>query len=785
MKLLSRCLLFLISFAAFGFSAHSSDDVVQILMINSLNQEMPWQSSVEKGLLQALDEQSIPFDLYVENLDVGRFDESEQVQAMASLIAAKYRNKPIDIIVTQDVTAAGLLTRLAPLFAKLPKIYLEPGANFTPEGMELSVTIEAELDFEEATKAAVKLIKPSRVIALVDTTSGIGRDLHQRFQSLQNSNPLRVPVDLWLNLSVEQLLQRVKALSPDVLLLYTPLFHQYQGVPLTPYQLAEMLSEHAQAPMLTYWHSLLGSGVFGGYLLSGELLGRQTASTIAHYLRFGEMKSPDAQQLSAHYYDWRQMQKFKIKKSQLPNGANVVYEQPSYLEKHGMVILISVIIILMLLSFLAFAVKLNNKRLMLLRELNRERASLERRVTKRTQQLNAAKEQAEHLAAVKSEFLANMSHEIRTPINGVMGLAKMLEHSPLNDEQQVYLEKINYSCEQLLHVINEILDFSRIESGQVEIEEAPFSLSKVVAYIDLTFSLQAAEKGIAFCIDVADDVPGELIGDIARINQVLLNLCANAVKFTENGKVCLTICAEPMGEQEQTGDFQRKLYFTVEDTGIGIDDQYLNNLFDAFTQEDSSTTRKFGGTGLGLSISKRLCQLMDGDIEVSSRQGKGSRFTASMTLGVRNAERPCGENVLATSEDLPPLEGLKILVAEDNQINQLVVVAMLEQDGATVEVADNGLLCTEKLKQQDFNLILMDIHMPVMDGIEATQVIRAMENKAKASIPIVALTANVLEDDVKHYLSVGMNAHVAKPTKIDTLRRTIAAVSKPVGEGQA
>lgn len=371
------------------------------------------------------------------------------------------------------------------------------------------------------------------------------------------------------------------------------------------------------------------------------------------------------------------------------------------------------------------------------------------------EELKRAKEAAESATRAKGEFLANMSHEIRTPLNAILGSIDLLLNSEMTEEQSEYVRMLMSAADALRGLLNDVLDFSRIEAGKLVLEEVDFDVRSVMSIVESVLTVKTKEKHLDLTQSVDSDIPERLCGDLGRLRQILLNLGNNAVKFTERGSVTLE------AQLYESHPTDVVLHFSVSDTGIGIPEEKLVSVFDRFTQADSSTTRKFGGTGLGLAISSQLAKAMGGHMWVESEKGKGSTF--HFTVRLKRVVISKVADVSTTQElmAMTDLKGLRILLAEDNFFNQVVAGEILRRLGCEVIVVANGREAIEALDRYQVDVVLMDVQMPEIDGIEATRKIRAKETDRH--IPIIALTAHAFAEDRVRCFEAGMDEHIAKP----------------------
>ena len=410
------------------------------------------------------------------------------------------------------------------------------------------------------------------------------------------------------------------------------------------------------------------------------------------------------------------------------------------------------------------------------------------RLNQMIEQATRATHAADSANRAKSDFLATISHEIRTPLNGIIGFVELLDETKLNEEQDDFLIRIKSSSEALMSLINDVLDFSKVESGHLNLELRDFSIIPMINSLNSMFLSQATEKGLSLKINVDDTVPRKIRGDETRLRQILLNLLSNAIKFTKSGDVSLLVSTHSIDPEFNSVELE----FEVRDTGIGMSPDEISRLFMPFSQGDSSTTRKYGGTGLGLAICKSLSEAMGGKVWATSVLREGSSFFSRVRVDIvemrdahtlssesENAKVISSGTINNKEESDKPADSLplKIAVAEDNMANQRVIMVMLRRLGWESEFAENGRELLDLVRNKDYDLIFMDVQMPLMDGLEATRQIRAGDaGEGLKDVKIIALTANALSGDEARCLESGMNAYMTKPLKLSTLKQAILSL---------
>ncbi|MEJ5052835.1 response regulator [Sphingobacterium sp. MYb382] len=382
-------------------------------------------------------------------------------------------------------------------------------------------------------------------------------------------------------------------------------------------------------------------------------------------------------------------------------------------------------------------------------------------------ELILAKEEAEEARKSKELFLANMSHEIRTPINGIMGIIHILKESSLDEEQRDWLNRLDNVSESLLLIVNDILDISKIDSGMMKVEQENFSIKQKLTDISNIFKLKAQDKKLDFEVDIDNKLPTYIKSDQLRLQQIIYNFISNSLKFTEKGKITLRV--EVLSQEQDN----YRIKFTVKDTGIGVKAESLKKIFIAFEQGDDGITKKFGGTGLGLAIVKRLADLLHGEVTAESTFGEGSEFSFEATFE-KGEEYPIDKQIKnPMSATMERFSGIKVLVAEDNDLNSFMLVHMLESWGCEIDTVKNGREAVEHINRKDYDLIMMDTHMPVMSGFEAIKEIRKHKDAVKTFVPIITISASVLEHEQAEAYEVGADAVIGKPFNPTDLHKKI------------
>ncbi|HET8730307.1 MAG TPA: ABC transporter substrate binding protein [Moraxellaceae bacterium] len=766
----------------------------RVLLLNSYHPQFAWAAQLTQGVQEAFEGKIPPENLHVEYLDGRRMvDDPEYLVKLKALLKYKYaRFKPDVVIASDDYAYDLVVTSRDELFGPdTPVVFC--GVNvFDPsrlvgkkhftgllEGME----IEGNLDLIQRLQPDVE-----RIVMLADRTTFGERMASEarRVQALRKSaRPPGPRLELWDNYTQDELWHRLDELPPHSAVLMLAIHQTRDGRYFSFAEHLPLVGAHARAPVYGMWGALMvGNGAIGGLMNDPHQHGHAAAEVALRVLNGTPADRIPIQPKSdfTPQFDYRLLREFNIDLSRLPPGSRLFFRPPTFYELHRHVLDGSVILTIVLLGIIGVLLYRNRQRQLTAAQLALANRELDARVQARTTELAEAKGTAEAASAAKSLFLATMSHEIRTPMNGIIGLLELLQQESLPGEQQQMVNAARDSAHTLLQILDDILDFSRIESGRFLLERIPFDLDQVMRGVVTTLTPGAVGKGLRLCYDGGQAPLPMLLGDPGRLRQVLHNLVSNAIKFTQARAEpgCDVLVALEITDQLHDA---LRLILRVKDRGIGMDRDAQSRLFQPFTQADSTITRRFGGSGLGLSICKRLVDLMGGVITVESVPGQGSDFAVQLTLalaeipGLVPATRPSTPPIQRQRQedaDVAEAQGRLILLVEDNLVNQHVARRQLAWLGHPCLLAGNGIEALALWQERRIGLILSDVQMPEMDGLTLVRHIRRIEaEQGLPRTPVIAVTASALAGDVEHCLAAGMDDFIAKPVELVALRQCL------------
>ncbi|MEG0806002.1 MAG: ABC transporter substrate binding protein [Lachnospiraceae bacterium] len=783
-KKVTICTAFLLSVIIFlllpiEINADGANEGKRVLFISSYSYTWSTVPLQIKGIQAGLDE-AVTLD--IEYMNTKTMDDDTSRQMFYEKI--KYilgHTKPYDVLIVGDDAAFQFArTYQEELFPKTPIVFLgvnniesaiNAGKDKRITGVVEEFSYKKNIDFAKKVNPGAK-----KIVAVVDNTV-TGKGEQQQFLMQEENYPdLEFSMINASQLTKQQITDKLTQIDQDTILIYLILSEDKEGNVYTNNQAVHLITENVAVPVYRYVQAGIGEGVLGGNIVSHEQSGRIAADMTMQILHGTDpgripvqLKSPNE-----HYFDEHVIKKFGIPGDLIPPGSIVINRDVSFWENYGKVLVITITssLLTMVILLILLAIYFERKKNILLTEKNRELAE--------------AVQHADQASRAKSQFLSHISHEIRTPMNAIIGITTIAQgHLREPEKLEGYMDKVNASSQLLLSIINDVLDMSSIESNKLVISHLPFDLNALLSVIKTMYSAQYKEKGIdlELCNRTSNS---QLMGDELHLKQILLNLVSNAYKFTNSGgKVEIKV------EEVSEKDRQVRYRFQVKDTGIGMSEEMQIRAFQAFEQESVYTTQKHGGSGLGLAIAKNLTELMNGTIQVNSKQGVGTCFTLELPFELTGTDNSSELPIPSIQENTDIKEysdydftGYRILLAEDNQLNREIAVELLNMVNLEADCAVNGeeaAAIFEKSEEGTYDLILMDIQMPVLDGYEAARRIRKSSHKQAKSIPIYAMTANAFAEDISVAYSAGMNGHIAKPIDTKLLYSTLSECFKHKG----